>query len=247
MLFTYSSGGATLPYLHDNVSDNISEKNPTYCELTALYWGWKNIKAEYKGLCHYRRYLGKNYFAMDSYKNIFTEQELEKLLVQYDVLLPEAKYRGLNNSWYPTEEALNNDRAYKVIKEAMEQICPDYINPLKTVFMNKKMFFCNVIIAKAEIYDEYCSWLFALQDEIECILIKNGGVQPREMGFISEWLLNVFIEKNKNRFSIMHSPLARVDRKKDIKQFILTILERTKLLYLAEKIKYEVIYLQARK
>lgn len=41
--------------------DNISELNPLYCEMTAMYWAWKNIRIcypniQYIGLCHYRRY-----------------------------------------------------------------------------------------------------------------------------------------------------------------------------------------------
>ena len=46
-----------LGFACDNTGDNISSKNPSYCELTALYWGWKNIHdVEYLGLNHYRRY-----------------------------------------------------------------------------------------------------------------------------------------------------------------------------------------------
>ena len=46
-------------YTQDNTGDNISSKNPYFCELTGLYWAWKNLDADYKGLVHYRRYFTK--------------------------------------------------------------------------------------------------------------------------------------------------------------------------------------------
>ena len=49
-------GKADLGYIGDNTGDNISAKNANYCELTGLYWAWKNLKCDYIGLCHYRRY-----------------------------------------------------------------------------------------------------------------------------------------------------------------------------------------------
>ena len=49
----------------DNTGDNISSKNRKYCELTAIYWAWKNYEKignpEYIGFMHYRRLLNINF------------------------------------------------------------------------------------------------------------------------------------------------------------------------------------------
>ena len=45
-------GKTDLGYQGDDTGDNISDKNTNYCELTGLYWAWKYLKADYKGLAN---------------------------------------------------------------------------------------------------------------------------------------------------------------------------------------------------
>ena len=49
-------GKSDIGFIGDNTGDNISSLNPYYCELTGLYWAWKNLDCDYLGLVHYRRY-----------------------------------------------------------------------------------------------------------------------------------------------------------------------------------------------
>ena len=64
-------------YIGDHTGDNISSKNANYCELTGLYWAWKNLDADYIGLVHYRRYFTrKEVRSIEDKKNqILTGQE----------------------------------------------------------------------------------------------------------------------------------------------------------------------------
>jgi hypothetical protein len=50
-----------LEMIGDDTGENISFKNSVYCELTAIYWAWKNCtENDYIGICHYRRYYSFN-------------------------------------------------------------------------------------------------------------------------------------------------------------------------------------------
>lgn len=81
-----AEGKEPLGYTPDNTGDNISAKNSNYCELTGLYWAWKNLECQYIGLCHYRRYFGRRVHTKDIEKKkraIFHREDYEKLLLFY--------------------------------------------------------------------------------------------------------------------------------------------------------------------
>ena len=74
-------------YIQDNSGDNISVKNKMYCELTAQYWAWKNLDADYYGFFHYRRYLNfsENKYSLDSWQNITEERLNDTCLKKYNL------------------------------------------------------------------------------------------------------------------------------------------------------------------
>ena len=70
------AGKESLGYQGDDIGDNISWKNTSYCELTGVYWGWKNLQCDYIGLCHYRRYFLRKYSGGGSCLSAFCGKDL---------------------------------------------------------------------------------------------------------------------------------------------------------------------------
>ena len=99
-----AEGKAELGYTRDNTGDHISSKNKNFCELTGLYWAWKNLDADYIGLVHYRRYFTrKEVHNIEKKKSqILTKEDWENLLSRYPVIVPDKRkyYIESNRSHY---------------------------------------------------------------------------------------------------------------------------------------------------
>lgn len=120
----------------DNVGDNISLKNQYYCELTGVYWAWKNLDADYIGLVHYRRYFGrkgrwiKKY--KDSYLEILTDDDIRELTAKYSVILPKKRnyyIETLYTHYAHTHYAEHLDLTRDIIEKLSPEYLPSLIKP----------------------------------------------------------------------------------------------------------------------
>lgn len=191
-------GKEDLGYIGDDTGDNISGKNPNYCELTALYWAWKNLSCEYIGLCHYRRYFShkcRSGSLKDKRKSILKKEDYEKLLIKYDIILPKKR-----NYYIETVRSQYNHAHYKkdldIVENIIEDIYPEYINSFYKVMNSKSLYIYNMFVMKKSLFDKYCKWLFDILFVLEQRIDISGydKYNMRVFGFLSERLFNVWLE-----------------------------------------------------
>ena len=202
-------------YLRDNIGNHISGKNANYCELTGLYWIWKNTDDSYKGLVHYRRYFGRNNLS-NKISDICSYEYLLNCLKSVDIVLPYVEYFKQNAN----EEILLHcctEEIFDKLRQIIETKYPDYIETYDRYFNENKASLFNMLFCKREIFDAYCEWLFSILFVLEkqVDLAKLNTYQQRLYGFLSERLLNVWVIKNKlvvKHLPVIHMELPVFDR-----------------------------------
>ncbi len=130
----------TKKIFRDDNGENISVLNPFFCELTALFWVWKNFDQrddEIVGMAHYRRYLFEknsthvstklkkiyyrfsNLFLSDADKiqiniasKIASQKSIEKILQSHDLILPfPIHFRNQNNEVISVKEHYQSEHS----------------------------------------------------------------------------------------------------------------------------------------
>ena len=80
-------------------------------------------------------------------------------------------------------------------------------------FRGNRLSHFNMFVMPRERFDAYSAWLFDLLEEVERrIRISDDPVQARVMGYMSERLLNVYVQHN--RLRICYRPVVMVDERK---------------------------------
>ncbi|CDZ24934.1 hypothetical protein CCDG5_1836 [[Clostridium] cellulosi] len=192
-------GKPSLGYAGDDTGENISEKNPNYCELTGIYWAYKNLKADYIGLVHYRRHFTTKPFIIRLFKGkkncVLSGAEASEILKDYDIVVPKKRryFIETNKSHYDhCHHPRDLAETGKIIKEKYPEYGPYFDKVMNRTYAH--MF--NMFIMRKPLFDEYCAFIFDVLGELESrIDISDYNTyEARVFGFISERLLDVFIE-----------------------------------------------------
>lgn len=194
-----AAGKESIGYQRDDEGDNISDKNPYFCELTGLYWMWKNCNNDYCGLVHYRRYFAtkKHIDTDDIFDRIIGRHELEKILTNTDIVLPK-KRRYFIETLYSHYAHTHYETHLQITREILETMCPEYLHSYDRVMKRSWGYMFNMMIMKKDRFDEYCEWLFPILFELEkrIDVTEYDAFQARLFGRVSELLLNVWIKHN---------------------------------------------------
>ncbi|QAA21555.1 DUF4422 domain-containing protein [Sporolactobacillus terrae] len=194
-------GKDDLGYIGDNTGDHISMKNPNYCELTAVYWAWKNLNADFIGLVHYRRHFCDQSFFIGSAKSkwshILSEEKVRTLLDKYNVILPKKRHYWIETSQSHYEHAHNGEDLLQT-RKIIEKKYPEYIKYFDEEMNKTASHRFNMFIMKEPLFHNYCEWMFDILFQLEKdIDISNySPKEARVFGYISERLLDVWISKN---------------------------------------------------
>ncbi|WP_373219479.1 DUF4422 domain-containing protein [Ruminococcus sp. 5_1_39BFAA] len=184
-----------LGYLKDNTGDNISALNSSFCELTGLYWAWKNIDADYVGLVHYRRHFCIKKKGRNLFDSVLSYRELRPYLGKVKVFTPNKRnyyIETLYSHYAHTHYSNQLDETRKIIYEKY----PDYIKSYDEVIQRTYGYMFNMMIMDRESLNEYCSWLFDILFELSkrIEIPELSAFQGRFYGRISEIIFNVWLD-----------------------------------------------------
>ena len=197
----------------DDTGDNISSKNGTYCELTAIYWAWKNLKdIEYVGLAHYRRY----------FETKFSAENIDEMFQSCDVILAKPY---LHDRYNEMKMARTLDMEDEVIfLKVFKKLYPEYEQSLIDYMYGFKDYPYNMFVMKKDTFEGYCNFLFSILFECERLMKPLAYTcSSRRMGYIAEYLLPVYCLHH--RLRIRKEPVVSMvgekgDSSKEIKQMV---------------------------
>lgn len=184
-----------LGYTKDNTGENISILNSSFCELTGLYWAWKNLNYDYIGVVHYRRHFCMKKQGKDIFDSILTYKEIKPYLGNIKIFVPNRrKYyiESLYSHYAHTHYSVHLDETRKVLLEKY----PEYVKSYDIVIHRNYGYMFNMMILESNFLNEYCQWLFDILFELQgrFTISELSTFQGRIYGRVSEIIFNVWLD-----------------------------------------------------
>lgn len=173
--------------------ENISVRNKQFCELTGLYWIWKNACEDYVGLVHYRRHF------------LLPGDWLERMAdSRVDVILPVPLYVAPSIEGNYKERHIASDWEY--LMTYFKTKLPEEYEMAVRIFSGNLYSPCNMLIARKEVLDALCEWMFPILFAVA----EHGGEKKdpylnRYPGFISERLITYYFESRREIYRVVYA------------------------------------------
>lgn len=195
-----STSTEQLGFQRDDQGENISCKNALYCELTGLYWAWKNLSADALGIVHYRRYFGypSRYCPwINRWEQIAKGKELAQMLQKTPILLPKKRNYFIESREEQYVHA-HGEEGLNALRIVLKCEFPQYLPAFERSMKRTSGHCFNMFVMRRDLCDAYCEWLFGAIFEVEKFMKKTmpDAIHPRIFGFLSERLLDCWIETN---------------------------------------------------
>lgn len=196
-----AQGKESLGWQRDDAGLNISGKNASYCELTVLYWLWKNADAQLYGLAHYRRYLAAGWPLRGKRRQLLTGADIRRLMRRADILLPKKRHY-----WIETNESqyihAHHAEDLAAAKAALAACYPQALPAWDTVMRRRSGHRFNMFIMRKEPFEAYCAWLFPILEHVEANLdiASYTPKDQRVFGYLGERLLDVWLLQTGRRY-----------------------------------------------
>lgn len=215
-----------LGFQPDDDGENISAANGSYCELTAVYWAWKNLESDIVGLSHYRRYFAGEAVGPGG-NSILSRRQAVQLMEHNTIVL--AKPRN-----YVIESIETHYRHghygedLDILRDVLSSRSPELRPALETVLAGRRASLYNMMLMRWPEFDSYCTWLFDILAGVEN-RIDNGNrnsYQQRTFGFLGERLLNVWALASESRVQVARVPVINTEGEPTVRKGIAMLRRR---------------------
>ena len=206
-------------FLYDDAGkDNISAKNRSYCELTAQYWAWKNVAADYYGFFHYRRFLYPDTGAKAPYLverepslNLLDKlgyRDFDKLIGQYDLIAPKGEDMYVPVREHYANAPYHHQKDLTTVEEILRERHPEMVEAVETYLSGTVCYFGNIYVMGRDVFHDYCAWLFPILAEFDR-RTDVSGYTPQEQrvdGYLAERLFGIYLTFRRDSLKTLELP-----------------------------------------